>query len=268
MDLVAPPPDYGEGEEASQQNQENEAVPEKSDASKNTNSGSGSKKSDDKVLIERGGNFELVNADDVTADDMGLPLFDNDKENEEETYGAGNKNNNNSSFNRKPAPPSNPRPSTATGPSRRSVRPTQKARAQSAGSRNSPINHSILENFQYDSPYALSPQEKEMLEQQNKKKEVQRRDDVRRKKREDEEKQTYNDDLFQSWLWKIRQREKERKEREEDTKRKNQKTDMVGEILSTVSCVLYSQPVLFLLWDGTTINFRWGTDVGFTKLLS
>ncbi|XP_021355282.1 coiled-coil domain-containing protein 181-like [Mizuhopecten yessoensis] len=228
VDLVAPPPDYGEGEEGPQQNQESNTVSDKSETSKNnSNTPPGTKRSDNKVLIERGGNFELVNADEVTADDMGIPLFDNDKENEDNISGAGNTNNNNSSssFNRKPAPPSNPRPSTATGPSRRSMRPAQKTRAQSAGSRNTPINHSFPLNANYRSPYALSLKEKDMLEQQNKQKEEQRREDERRRKRDEEDKQSYNEDLFQSWLSKVRQREKQKKEKEEEEMRKNQKPD-------------------------------------------
>ncbi|XP_060085594.1 coiled-coil domain-containing protein 181-like [Ylistrum balloti] len=224
VDLVAPPPDYGEGEENPQQNQDSS---DKTESSKNdSNAARGAKRSDDKVLIERGGNFELVNADEVTADDMGLPLFDNDKENvNNNANGAGNMNSNNSSFNRKPAPPSNPRPSTATGSSRRSVRPAQKPRAQSAGSRNTPINHSFPLNHDYKSPYALSPKEKELLEQQTKQKEEQRREEERRRKREEEEKQTYNEDLFQSWLTKVRQRERQRREKEEEEMRKSKKSD-------------------------------------------
>lgn len=228
VDLVAPPPDYDEGEDNPQQNQESNNVSDKSEPTKtNTNNAPGAKRSDDKVLIERGGNFELVNADEVTADDMGLPLFDNDKENENNNAkGAGNTNNNSSSsFNRKPAPPSNPRPSTASGASRRTVRPAQKPRAQSAGSRNNTINHSFPLNQNYRSPYALSQREKEMLEQQNKQKEEQRKEDERKRKKEEQEKQTYNDDLFQSWLSKVRQREKERREKEEEDMRKNRRPD-------------------------------------------
>ncbi|XP_033740380.1 coiled-coil domain-containing protein 181-like isoform X2 [Pecten maximus] len=228
VDLVAPPPDYGEGEDNPQQNQDSNTVSDKSEPTKNdSNTAPGAKRSDDKVLIERGGNFELVNADEVTADDMGLPLFDNDKENEgNNANGAGNTNSNSSSsFNRKPAPPSNPRPSTASGPSRRSVRPAQKPRAQSAGSRNSSINHSFPLNENYKSPYALSPKEKELLEQQNKQKEEQRKEDERRKKKEEEEKQNYNEDLFQSWLTKVRQRDKQRREKEEEEMKRNQKPD-------------------------------------------
>lgn len=227
VDLVAPPPDYSDNEDTPR----NEGSSPDKKTDKSAASSDKPKGKEDKVLMERGGKFELVNANEITADDFGLPVFDNDKENKDTSnYGAAshdnsNSNNNNNNFNRKPQPPSNPRPSTATGSSssRRNIR--QKPRARSATTR---IDHeSTLNNWDYNSPYALSKTEKEMLEQRLKHRDELQREEKSRKAKEDRKKREDNEDAFKAWLSQTRKRDQLKRQQEEDERQKNQRKDEV-----------------------------------------
>lgn len=166
VDLVAPPPDYGEDDEednktdkssknTQKQSQEKDKTDEKSETISAKKSNTQNTK--EKVLIERDGQFELVNADDVRAQDLGLiqPVKEKDKENEKRKTETVSE--------KQPAPPPKPRPATATASSRRNIRVSSaKPRPQSAGAITS--NRHPLDNFSYNSPYAMSPREKELME--------------------------------------------------------------------------------------------------------
>lgn len=235
VDLVAPPPDYGEDDEATPRNQnqnnsnsnsqdDNKQLENSESINSNNNSSStdSPKKQKDKVLIERGGKYELVSSDDVTANDLGLPVFDEDIDN--------NDNEQNQSYNRQPVPPSKPRPSTANGQSsRRTLHPAKSQRAQSAGV----DRGSALNNFSYNSPYGLSKQQKELGEEQKKKRDKQRKEDEEKKKQEEENRRQENEDAFQYWLKQTRERDRKRKQQEEEQKKQNHR-ESKEEIVSKI----------------------------------
>lgn len=201
VDLVVPPSDDDE-------------TPRPSDKSKSDKVESDNKNNNnEKIVIEQGGKFEVVNSDDVRAKEYGLPQYIDESLNEDKE--------NRSSSSHKPTPPSNPRPSTANNNSRRAVRPgPSKPRAQSARQHDRP-----LENFSYNSPYAMSPEDKRRLRQQQEQQEKQKEEEKRRKEEEEYIKQRENDDVFQSWWSKKKEQMKEQRKAEEDDKKKNAKQD-------------------------------------------
>ena len=228
VDLVAPPPDYGDDDEddktdknaknTQKQSQEKDKSDEKSEtiSAKKSNT----QNSKDKVLIEKDGQFELVNADDVRAQDLGLvpAVTEKDKENELRKTETNEK---------QPAPPSRPRPATATVSSRRNIRvASAKPRPQSAGGTTS--NRHPLDNFSYNSPYAMSPREKELMEERKKALEKHRKDEEKRKKREEEEKEMENRSAFEYWLKKKREENRRKKIEDEDDRKQQEKQDRVS----------------------------------------
>lgn len=235
VDLVAPPPDYPD-EETPRETSETPKTQEteKSDSESNkTNSGN-------KVLIEREGKFELVSENDVRAKDLGLPMLISEEE------GVNNNSNNNnttessssSEFNRKPAPPSQPRPSTANGNSRRPRPGSSKQRASSAGSQRG----FVLGEFNYNSPYAMSPQEKKQVEEQTKKREQREKDMKRLERQEKEYQEKENNDAFQAWLRQKREEARVRKQREEEERKKNKNSPRQVRI-----CLTFCPSVLLVL---------------------
>ena len=235
VDLVAPPPDYGEDEEDEQKSdksspntQKQSQEKDKSDEKSETISAkkSNTQNSKEKVLIERDGQFELVNADDVRAQDLGLivPIKDKDKENE--------KRKSDTSSQKQPAPPPKPRPATATASSRRNIRVSSaKQRPQSAGA--STGHRDPLDNFDYNSPYAMSPREKELMEERKKALEKHRKEQEKRRKAEEDEKDRENRDAFEYWLKKKREENRRKKIVEEDDRKQNDKDDRVSVTMST-----------------------------------
>lgn len=171
-----------------------------------------------KVLIERDGKFELVSENDVRAKDMGLPVLID--ENENVNNNTTDSSSNSGEFNRKPAPPSQPRPSTANGNSRRSRPGSSKQRASSAGT----DRGFVLGDFNYNSPYAMSPKEKKLAEEQAKQREQRERDKKRLEEQEKEYQEKESNDAFQAWLRHKREEARKRKEREgeEEKKKRNQ----------------------------------------------
>ncbi|XP_060581215.1 coiled-coil domain-containing protein 181-like [Ruditapes philippinarum] len=229
IDLVAPPPDFSddEGEDKKQNSPKSTktSTPKKQTDDKvddNSETISSSKKSNsgkkDEVLIEIDGQFKLVSADDVRAKDLGYILDqDTNKENEK-------KQNEKNKAKLQPAPPGKPRPSTATSSSRRNVRSAPaKQRPQSA---HGPTNHgssSYCDN--YNSPYALSPREKQLMEDRKKALEKQKQDSERRRRQEEENKEKENQEAFEYWLKKKRENDRRRKIQEEEDRKKNAKED-------------------------------------------
>lgn len=226
VDLVAPPPDYGEEEEeenktentsnnTQKQSQEKDKTDEKSETISAKKSNTQNTK--EKVLIEREGQFELVNADDVRAQDLGL--FQPEKKLEIEQHKTDNKSQ------KQPVPPAKPRPATATINSRRNIRVSSvKQRPQSAGAMPNKDNKDDL----YNSPYAMSPREKELMEERKKALEKQRKYEERQKKLEEEYREKENREAFEAWLKKKKEESRRKKIEEEEDRKQNDKQDRVS----------------------------------------
>lgn len=226
VDLVAPPPDYPDEETP----RENSETPQTQESENSNNSETEKKDNGKKVLIERDGKFELVSENDVRAKDMGLPVLID--ENENVNNNTTDSSSNSGEFNRKPAPPSQPRPSTANGNSRRSRPGSSKQRASSAGTERG----FVLGDFNYNSPYAMSPKEKKLVEEQAKQREQRERDKKRLEEQEKEYQERESNDAFQAWLRQKREEARKRKEREEEEKKKKNQSPRVRMCLSV--CLL------------------------------
>lgn len=258
VDLVAPPPDYGEESGGEEPNSPKKAVDESNNPkdSKTEVTGPPLKQSDDKVddnsepienskksnagkkdtvLIEIDGQFQLVSADDVRAKDLGYTL-DADRANKENVKKQNNKNNNHSESNNsklQPTPPDKPRPNTASSSSRRNVR-TSSAR-QRPQSAQIITNASAMNNFNYSSPYALSPREKQLMEERKKALEKQKQEQDRQRRREEDEREKENRDAFEYWLKKKRENDRRKKIQDEDERKRDEKEDRV--CLNTFFCI-------------------------------
>lgn len=226
VDLVVPPSDDDEtprpsDKEKEKSNSETSGSSFKAEDNTNKNNNNG-----EKIVIEQGGKFEVVSSDDVRAKEYGLPQYIDESLNED------NKENNSSvsSSSHKPTPPSNPRPNTASNSSRRVVRPgSTKPRAQSAQpTRSNSGNQRPLENFSYNSPYAMTPEQKKLLKQQQEAKERRKQEEKRRKEEEEHEKERDNEEIFQSWWSKKSKQLREQRKQEEEERRHNEKHDRVG----------------------------------------
>ncbi|XP_074649596.1 iron-sulfur clusters transporter ABCB7, mitochondrial-like [Tubulanus polymorphus] len=221
VDLVVPPPEYSdvEDEGGSGDKTDNDSPDSHSDNNIKSNEAekpediqvqnlsindnenkTDDSKSDDtptkpdenkKVLIEKAGKFELVRADQVEAngDGFGLsPELELQKgENQEDA----------SHSSMVPEPPSNPRPATATGYSRRTVTRTP-VRAQSANASSRSERESYAEN--YRSPYGLSQQQKDLKKQKEKLLIERKKKEQEQKMEEEREKREENEAAFQAWL--------------------------------------------------------------------
>ena len=171
--------------------------------------------SDEKILVERDGKFELVHVKDLTAEERQLYLPEaTEKEDGEETS--------RSSGSFEPIPPKDPRPATAgTTTNRRRVTSAPPRRAHSAQAKRVE-NQPILEDFNYTSPYALSDRQKKAGRDQKKAMADRERKERELKKMEDEEKNRENNEVFQAWLAHKR-RDIANRRREENEKQKEQK---------------------------------------------
>lgn len=238
VDLVAPPPDYPDEETP----RENSETPQTQESENSNNSETEKKDNGKKVLIERDGKFELVSENDVRAKDMGLPVLID--ENENVNNNTMDSSSNSGEFNRKPAPPSQPRPSTANGNSRRSRPGSSKQRASSAGT----DRGFVLGDFNYNSPYAMSPKEKKLAEEQAKQREQRERDKKRLEEQEKEYQEKESNDAFQAWLRHKREEARKRKEREgEEEKKKRNQSPRVRMYLSVfLSVYLSVYPSIYL----------------------
>ena len=182
---------------------------------KRTNVKNKDESSDDKILVEREGTFELLYAKDLTAEERQLYLPQITNEEDEADTGR-------SSASFEPAPPKDPRPSTAAASSgRRRVTSAAPRRVQSAQPKRVE-NKPVLEDFHYTSPYALSDQQKRVGKEQ--KKALADREKRQRElaKMEEREKNRENNEAFQAWL-SHKRREIASKRKEEKEKEKEQK---------------------------------------------
>lgn len=233
VDLVAPPPpDTSDGDE--------EVTPRKTKPDKPESPALNDKQSGDgRLVVERDGKFEVVPVDELTASERALYIpEDNVNKTAERTKvhdGSGDKNNHdiyNSNArhhkeNLQPVPPSKPRPSTSTGYSRRGVRPARSPRPQSAWG-----YQSHLDNFEYYSPYAMSPAEKQRNQERARLREQQQIEQERRRQEEEERNRKERDEAFLAWLEKKQEEDKKKKQEEKEAKKQNDKPDKV-------SCTLF-----------------------------
>ncbi|XP_046553859.1 LOW QUALITY PROTEIN: coiled-coil domain-containing protein 181-like [Haliotis rubra] len=233
VDLVAPPPDFSDDED-SQKAKSNPTSPRESEVVSSKFSSNQTSKSTDgkkRVVVEREGKFEVVNTDDLTPTERQMYVCDPDPEPPAKQEGPkkNEKNVNNCNIHEKskqPSPPKQPRPATANGhTNRRALRPVQnKQRPKSAA--NQVFNESrSVDNFTYESPYALSPEQKELSRQRAKAMEDHKRDQDRRRREEKESEQKESDEAFQAWLKQKREEIRKRREREQEEKKKAEQTD-------------------------------------------
>lgn len=257
VDLVAPPPDFSDEEgdknnpknkNKTQPKQSEDKVDEKSETISGSKKSNGTKK--DEVLIEIDGQFQLVSADDVRAKDLGYTMdLDKNKENEK-------KENDKNKGKIQPTPPGKPRPATAQVNSRRNVRPTSSSTSgrQRPQSASATTNHgSSLSNFNYNSPYALSPREKELMEERKKALEKERQEKDRRKKQENQDKERENQEAFEYWLKKKRESDRRKKIQDEEERKKNDKEDRVCVFETNTKCILLVLKLTndkAVIWEG------------------
>ena len=157
---------------------------------------------DQNVLVERDGKFELVNAKDLTAEERSIFLPPpSDEEDMAEGVGlvARTQNNGSSSSDGsyQPVPPQAPRPATASATQqRRHLVVAPKRRVQSA----KPGAHALYGDFNYNSPYALSKEDKDLGQKQRKHKEHQKQKESDLERMENDQKKRENEQTFQAWL--------------------------------------------------------------------
>ncbi|BFZ10062.1 hypothetical protein BsWGS_13101 [Bradybaena similaris] len=250
VDLVAPPPvDFSDDE--SQPNSVSSALliatalafPKEEGGSNNDRD----KKDDDKkkdenkenvvdsnskeFVVERDGQFALVSASDLSQSERLIFLNENETEKMTEVQSNGGeikteidsnkshsagkvKTGNSSPSQVLPRPPLRPRPNTAFSGPRRNVQPL---RSQLTRSAVQPSNcNTVLDNFNYNSPYAMTPQQKEEAKEKARILEEEKKEKERKIREEAEEKKRESESAFQAWLC---------KKREEDRKKQGAEVD-------------------------------------------
>ena len=193
-------------------------------AGKRTNVKNKDESSNDKILVERDGTFELLYAKDLTADERQMYLPQTADEEDEVDTGR-------SSGSYEPAPPKDPRPSTAAASSgRRRVTSAPPRRVQSAQVKRVE-NKPVLEDFHYTSPYALSDQQKRAGREQKKTLADREKKQKELAKMEEQEKNRGNNEAFQAWLAhkrrEISSKRKEQKEKEKEQKKTDEEKKKV-----------------------------------------
>ncbi len=184
----------------------------------------GSARDDEKVLVERDGKFELISAKDLTAEERDLYLAPVADEGDGTTRSGGS-----SEGSYDPSPPNKPRPATATGANgRRRVGSAAPRRVQSAQPHKIPKDQAVLEDFNYQSPYAISDQEKKRGKEQKKKAAEKEKKEKQLKEMEDSEKKRECNEAFQAWLAAKRReiaskRKDEKEEKKEEKEQEEQK---------------------------------------------
>ena len=188
VDLVAPPYDYSDDDD--EEGRENGDP-----TGRRVGGGTESQKDDggEKVLVEHGGKFELISSSDLTAEEK-LMYGVEDSSDVVNTVG-GRK----SVATMKPRPPDVQRPSTASGTSSRQHfhASASKRRPKSAQPCSS---DEVFYNFDYVSPYGLSPEQKKCLQRQKQLQERHESEQTRADQEKNESKQRENELAFQAWL--------------------------------------------------------------------
>ena len=184
-------------------------------------------KDEEKVVVEINGKFEYLSREELKArgDYHLLPPDDNSPRSDSSTSIG--------SF--QPTPPKAPRPKTAAeggGGARARKSSAPPRRAHSANPPRSQVNHgSGLEDFNYNSPYALTPAQKKYLRYRQKQEQERQRQDRERQKEEEEKKKSANNDIFEAWLaGKRRQMSRDRQEKGRQSKEKRDQEERAKEV--------------------------------------
>lgn len=162
-------------------------------------------KDKDQVLVERDGKFELVNVEDLTAEERHLFLGPQEAEqpSSDTPDGSASTESTQNSASLHPTPPRHPRPSTASSAQshRRAVTSAAyKRRAQSATPSRSTANHSSGKfNSDYQSPYAIPQHLKKIGEKRVKEQEERAKQEKELSKLEEDQKRRENEEAFQAW---------------------------------------------------------------------
>ncbi|XP_070190685.1 coiled-coil domain-containing protein 181-like isoform X2 [Littorina saxatilis] len=227
VDLVAPPPDVSDDEDSPRK-----TLTDGGDKNKEQGEKEEKKK---QFVVERDGKFDVVADNELTATERAMFNIPGEEEDSKGNSSTQNNqtrakstrrdnqtdvNNSNASRteNQHPAPPSKPRPNTANGYSRRTVRPSQSPRPQTASSNRYSSHNSSLQDFNYTSEYAMSPNEKERAYERARLRDQQRKEEEDRRKQEEEYRRQEAKDCFQAWL--NRKRDTNHKKKQEDEERK------------------------------------------------
>ena len=234
VDLVAPPPEFPSDDDQtprtspfdSQVKTQDVTEPDKDDENSKSSSSESSKNSR-QVVVERDGQFSVVNVEELTASERKLHNIESptgDKNGVKDRKQETNSNNSNVYYESKyPSPPTHARPATANGHIRRKVRPaTAPQRPKSAV-----IQSNMLQNFNYNSPYAMSPNAKEASAQRAKYLMDKQMQDEEEKRREEEKLRSENDKAFQAWLrTKEENRKKEKKKENDENKNETKRVNI------------------------------------------
>ncbi|CAG5121549.1 unnamed protein product, partial [Candidula unifasciata] len=237
VDLVAPPLDFSDDE--SQPNSisgglhiaTSSVILKKEDGS--SNDSKDNKEKDDKnaaesnskeFVVERDGQFALLSASELSPSERSVFLNENEvkkteiqsdsegvqnKIHSDKSHSAGKvKTDNSFTSHILPRPPLIPRPNTAFSGPRRNVQPVQSQLTRSAG--HPSCCNLVMDKFNYNSPYAMTPQQKEEAREKARRLEEEKKEKERKLREEAEEKRRENDSAFQAWL---------HRKREEDSKR-------------------------------------------------
>ena len=209
VDLVAPPYDYSDDED--DDSKENGNINANSEGE--SEGGDRDAKNDsEKILVEHGGKFELINRSDLTSEERYMYGIE---DNSDDMNAAGGHNVGRSGVLKQPRPPDMQRPVTANGSmSRQHLNVTAPhRRPQTAQPRS---NNEMLFNFSYVSPYGLSPEQKKCLQRQKQLQEKHMTEKQKMEREKNEWKQQENESAFQAWL--SRKREEQRREQHETKK--------------------------------------------------
>ena len=258
---MAPPPDFPDDEDgagsSSSQSQtqisktdhDSETSAQSGDESKDKQTGGTNKGEVEKVLVHRNGKFELLSQKELTAEEREMYLGPQHGKKEDEVGSEASSgqcsadNGTGEHWMHQPRPPGGARPHTANGTSgsRRATSAKQKPRAQSAQQQRSSSSAGMEwgEDFNYDSPYALTPEERKKMAREQREKDKQKREEEEQKKKEEEKRKQESNDAFNAWLKKKRDeqkeiREEERREQEEERqKREKEKEEKVLNIITS-----------------------------------
>ncbi|XP_076466796.1 uncharacterized protein LOC143298019 isoform X2 [Babylonia areolata] len=255
VDLVAPPPEISDDDE--DKDSPEKTLADADQGATNNSSNNNSKASDrennnneKQYVVERDGKFDFVTSQELSATERAMfdiPPDDGADKSEDRNSqarreqgmksgggggGGGGSSASRSKENLCPQPPSRPRPSSAAvSSSRRNNAPhvAQSPRPRTASSSNSRSNNtnygSALQDFSYNSPYAMSSTEKERAQERARLREQQKKEEERRRQEEEEYRRQESEDAFQAWLRHKSDDDRKRRQADEDQRRRTGRED-------------------------------------------
>ncbi|XP_078001546.1 uncharacterized protein LOC144454017 isoform X1 [Glandiceps talaboti] len=188
-------------------------------------------KDEEGIVIERNGKFEVVKVSDLSPEERAAHGLEPASSNSSSSSLSSNTS---SSGSMQPAPPSHPRPATATGSSgsrRKIVNSSGSQRASSAGTQrqtnnsyNEEDNDDVFDssNYQGHSRYGLTPEQIEYKKEHSRIMAQKRKEEEEKEKEKQQQKREEAESAFQAWLEKKRESEEDRR-KEERERRKREK---------------------------------------------